>query len=649
MKGMQRIRRGSGFLGVLSYLLDHDEPDFVGGTVTVGTALQMTREFVAVSETRPDIKKPVWHNSLRLPAGEHLPMDKWAEVAHDYMREMGYSESAQWVVIRHNNPEGDHIHIVANRVLLDGSIYYGRDDNLRSTRVITELEKKYGLTVTKVPDIDDNGNVIMPDTTKPRKDEIDKSIRTGNAPIRTLLQSIIDEALTDRPTVWDFIDRLHNAGVNVRPNIASTGRVNGLAFEFDGITYSGSKLGKKYGWTKLQKSIDYRARRDNPLFQQLKKQAIKNDEIAANRAAGTGPESAASTPGQDNPRAGPPHRQNDSFTPDVGRKTQTVSNDEQAGQRRRAQASEQSGHLETSGKHAGVETGQNHDLRSDSGPNNNNPAVDVTADNKPSPMREREVMTDKTNIHELKAVLARKKREAEAVAEQAKKKRYRKEQARKWQSLLVLEGGGDNSPTADPEKEKRFLKTIELVFEKKGHKYFRKSTGKLAFYETDDKIISGDLDPDETTIKAMSQAAQIKFGNEWRSTGPEKYVRESWFQAAMMGCNDVGLNPSPDDWQELKKRMVDYEHKYGQKPPRLHPKISNGLRDHEIGLEILALPDVEESETETDSGSTDPQYINKPEPGPSFANRLNAWREKKKRKKETGRDNSNQPKPSPGH
>lgn len=646
---MQRIRRGSGFLGVLSYLLDHDEPEFVTGTITPGTAKQITGEFVALSGTRADIAKPVWHNSLRLPAGEHLPAEKWAEVAHDYMRDMGYPDSAQWIVIRHNSPEGEHIHIVANRVLLDGSIYYGRDDNLRSTRVITELEKKYGLTVTKAPDIDDSGNVIMPETAKPGKDEIDKSVRTGNAPIRTLLQSIIDEALTDSPAVWDFVDRLHSAGVNVRPNIASTGRVNGLAFDLDGVTYSGSKLGKKYGWTKLQKSIDYRSQRDKPLLQRLKKQAIKNDEIAANRAAGTGPESAASSTNQDNPGSGPPHRQNDSFTHDVGTETQTVINADQERQRRRGQAPEHSGLHEASDNNAGTQPGKSHDVHSNRGTNNNNPAVDVTADNKPSPIREREVMTDNTDIHELKAVLARKKREAEAEAEQAKKKRYRKQQARKWQGLLVLEGGGDNAPTADPEMEKRFLKTIELAFEKKGHKYFRKSTGKLAFYETDDKIISSDLDPDDTTIKAMSQAAQIKFGNEWRSTGPEKYVRESWFQAAMIGCNDVGLNPSPDDWQELKKRMADYEHKYGQKPPRLHPKISNGLRDHEIGLEILALPDVEESDTETDSGSTDPQYINKPEPGPSFANRLNAWREKQKKKKDTSRDNSNQPKPSPGH
>lgn len=116
MKGMQKIRRGSDFLGVLSYLLDHDEPEIIAGTITGGNARQMTREYVALSQTRPDIAKPVWHNSLRLPEGEYLTADKWTEIADDYMDRVGLG-SAQWIAIRHNHPSGEHIHIVANRVL----------------------------------------------------------------------------------------------------------------------------------------------------------------------------------------------------------------------------------------------------------------------------------------------------------------------------------------------------------------------------------------------------------------------------------------------------------------------------------------------------------------------------------------------------
>ena len=117
MKGMQKIRRGSGFKGVLSYLLDHDAPEFIAGTISKGSVNQMTQEFAALSQTRSDIQKPVWHNSLRLPAGDHLSEKQWNAIATDYMKKLGFDESAQWIAIRHNHQDGEHLHIVANRVL----------------------------------------------------------------------------------------------------------------------------------------------------------------------------------------------------------------------------------------------------------------------------------------------------------------------------------------------------------------------------------------------------------------------------------------------------------------------------------------------------------------------------------------------------
>jgi len=114
---MRRIIRGRGFKGLLSYLMDHDSPEFIGGTISYGSVTDMTREFVTLSDTRKDIKKPVWHNALRLPSGEHLNNEKWSAIAADYMQQMGFSNASQYVAIKHNHSDGEHIHIVANRVL----------------------------------------------------------------------------------------------------------------------------------------------------------------------------------------------------------------------------------------------------------------------------------------------------------------------------------------------------------------------------------------------------------------------------------------------------------------------------------------------------------------------------------------------------
>jgi hypothetical protein len=83
MKGMNRIKRGTGFRGAHDYVFGRDdahkdEPGvLIGGNMTGATVQQLTREFAAVRALRPDIGKSVWHNSLRLPEGETLPPERW--------------------------------------------------------------------------------------------------------------------------------------------------------------------------------------------------------------------------------------------------------------------------------------------------------------------------------------------------------------------------------------------------------------------------------------------------------------------------------------------------------------------------------------------------------------------------------------------
>ena len=76
MKGMNRIKRGTGFRGALDYVFGRDaahkeEPgELIGGNMSGTDVRQLAREFAAVRALRPDIGKPVWHNALRLPEGE---------------------------------------------------------------------------------------------------------------------------------------------------------------------------------------------------------------------------------------------------------------------------------------------------------------------------------------------------------------------------------------------------------------------------------------------------------------------------------------------------------------------------------------------------------------------------------------------------
>jgi hypothetical protein len=87
--------------------------------------------------------------------------------------------------------------------------------------------------------------------------EIQMAARTGEVPARAALQNILNEALTDKLDVFAFIERCEAAGATVIPNVASTGRLNGFAFEYQGIKFKGSDLGAKYTYKNLKEVVIY--------------------------------------------------------------------------------------------------------------------------------------------------------------------------------------------------------------------------------------------------------------------------------------------------------------------------------------------------------------------------------------------------------
>ncbi|EGZ4493938.1 relaxase/mobilization nuclease domain-containing protein, partial [Salmonella enterica subsp. enterica serovar Wandsworth] len=258
MKGMQKIKRGKQFTGVVLYSLksgSHHKitPYVIGGNMTGTTAAELISEFDSAKKLRPDVTKPVWHNSLRLPAGETLSVRQWTAFADDYMTRMGFTGTHLRCYILHDDSDGQHIHIIASRInLTGGKLYLGKNENLISTRIISEPERVHGLTQT-TPATSSRPQAKR----KPARNELMMAERTAAPCPRSVLQTLIDNALTGRPDVITFIRLLEQDGVNSRPNIASTGKMNGFSFEYQGTAFKASQLGKKYGWSSLQTLINF--------------------------------------------------------------------------------------------------------------------------------------------------------------------------------------------------------------------------------------------------------------------------------------------------------------------------------------------------------------------------------------------------------
>ncbi|QPI44556.1 MULTISPECIES: relaxase/mobilization nuclease domain-containing protein [Pectobacterium] len=305
MKGMQKIRRGKNFAGVVLYALKpashhKNDPVVIGGNMMGDTAGDLIAEFNTTKTLRQDVAKPVWHNSLRLPKNEALTNALWSEIADDYMKRMGFAETHLRCYVLHDDIDGQHIHIIASRIDIHaGKLYLGKNENLISTRIIQQLERDYSLTRTKGPE----ASPVSPSSTSlPRKSPTQKPMGAipkpkklsrneammekykGEPSPKSVIQEALEALLAGKPSTTEFVTQLVARNIRVVPNIASTGKMNGFSFEYQGIAFKASQLGKGYSWSPLQSKLDYIPERDNDFLFSLKASVSEAPDVAITTA-----------------------------------------------------------------------------------------------------------------------------------------------------------------------------------------------------------------------------------------------------------------------------------------------------------------------------------------------------------------------------
>ncbi|HDU4099332.1 TPA: relaxase/mobilization nuclease domain-containing protein [Klebsiella aerogenes] len=264
MKG-NVAKTGRSFKNRVDYILK-DDHSFICSNMSAdkNNVSELTDEFKTVSGFRQDIKKPVFHAFLSLPKDEKLTDEKWQEIAKDYLKEMNIDiEKYQYICVRHKDTDQDHIHIVANRIGLDGSVWHGQHSAFKTIAACERLEVKHSLTITK------GLQEQKSDVSAPTKNEIEQALRTGEKPARIVLQNALQAAMLGKPDLQTFIDRIQAVGIEPRFNVASTGNVAGVSFSVNDIAFKGSSLGKKFSWNTIKGKVKYDKNRDDELIRRF--------------------------------------------------------------------------------------------------------------------------------------------------------------------------------------------------------------------------------------------------------------------------------------------------------------------------------------------------------------------------------------------
>ena len=153
-----------------------------------------------------------------------------------------------YAVYRHHDTECDHIHIIANRVSLSGKVFLGQKDVKKAIRITQELEKRFGLTLTKGLD---------KERTNTNMNEIKMAERTQQLSNKQRIRIYIDASISKAASFEDFVLILEDFGVKTSFNTASNGRVSGVSFMLDGFVVKGSKLGSRYSYNALRKKLPF--------------------------------------------------------------------------------------------------------------------------------------------------------------------------------------------------------------------------------------------------------------------------------------------------------------------------------------------------------------------------------------------------------
>lgn len=111
------------------------------GTHDISACMQ---DFMAYMPSHVLTKKPVIHISLNPHPDDSLTDEQFSAIAWEYIEKMGYANQP-FIVYKHEDIDRHHLHIVTLAVDERGKKINDGNNFYTSTRILKELEQKYGL------------------------------------------------------------------------------------------------------------------------------------------------------------------------------------------------------------------------------------------------------------------------------------------------------------------------------------------------------------------------------------------------------------------------------------------------------------------------------------------------------------------------
>ena len=257
-----KVKVNQSFGAMCQYVLQEKTPDkgaevLAAHGVRTDSAAHMAQDFDMVRAMRPGLGKAVLHVALAFPVEEKekVTNEVMGRIAHDYLKGMKIDpENTQWAVVRHQDKKHPHMHLVVNRVDLDGQTVSDQFVRSRSVDVCKRIEQEYGLIVAdqvgRKQALEIGPNPAQAKAAKAQDPKAEQSAEWSRA--RQDIGRALGYTAGQARSFDELREALRPRGIALELTRRKDGSPAGVVFEQDGHRVKGSQVGREYSAGNLE-------------------------------------------------------------------------------------------------------------------------------------------------------------------------------------------------------------------------------------------------------------------------------------------------------------------------------------------------------------------------------------------------------------
>lgn len=258
-----KVITGKSFGGCIRYVVQkHDAVILDAAGTRIQELSQMINDFNLQRKFNPDLGKAVGHIVLSWSVNDATKLNDelMVTLAKEYLHKMKIRDT-QYLVVKHNDREHPHIHIVYNRVDNNGKTIADNFQKQRNVHVAKELTLKNGFYFSS------------------GKDQVKRQALKGADKVKYELFDAIRSASKKVKNIDELIKLLAKSGISTHLKYkGNTNEVQGISFSKGEYKFKGSEIDRSLSYAKLINAIqEQQVKPEKSLADQLR-EAIRNNE-----------------------------------------------------------------------------------------------------------------------------------------------------------------------------------------------------------------------------------------------------------------------------------------------------------------------------------------------------------------------------------